>query len=318
MTDHALLRPPDGGPRPVLFGLNNETTLTVLRGLMARNIHPAALILPEAAVPHLAPGNGDAFYVATPPEASLPLVSPIRAEDVVSMAWAGGLPVWVVGELSDPELVAAPATLEAEVGIVACFSRRIPQGILDAFPWGVLNYHPSLLPAYRGPAPLFWQFRDGAADFGVTVHQMDADLDTGDILAQRTVQLPRGQTGRAAAQLLAQVGVTLMAEQLALLARGEATPTPQADGGSYQGWPTEADFIIPAGWTAQQAYTFMRGTDDWGRPYPLEIAGETLLLSEALAQSEDSIATVQVRPNGDLWIPMASGTLWARPAGSRA
>jgi methionyl-tRNA formyltransferase len=318
MTNHVLSQPPDGGPRPVFFGLNNETTLSMLRGLIARNIHPVALILPETAVPHLVPGNGDAFHVATPPDALLSLVAPISAEDVVSMAWGGGLPVWVVGDLSDPGLVGALAALEAEVGIVACFSRRIPRGILDAFPWGVLNYHPSLLPAYRGPAPLFWQFRDGAADFGVTVHRMDEGLDTGDILAQRTVQLPRGQTGRAAAQLLAQVGVTLMAEQLALLVRGEATPTPQPDGGSYQGWPTDADFIIPVGWTAQQAYTFMRGTDDWGRPYPLEIGGETLLLAEALAQSEDATATVQVRPNGDLWIPMASGTLWARPVGSRA
>jgi methionyl-tRNA formyltransferase len=299
----------------VLFGLNNETTLTMLRGLMARGIHPAALILPETAVPHLAPANGAVFHVATPLDESLSLVSPRPSEDVVGLAWAGGLPVWVVRDLSDPGLVAALAAMDTEVGIVACFSRRIPRSILDLFPWGVLNYHPSLLPAHRGPAPLFWQFRDGAADFGVTVHQMDDGLDTGDILAQRSVQLPTGKTGRATAQLLIQVGVTLMAEQLALLARDQATPTPQPDGGDYQGWPTDADFTIPANWTAQQAYTFMRGTDDWGRPYPLEIAGETLLLSEALAHSEDSTSTIQVRPNGDLWIPMASGTLWARPVG---
>lgn len=303
----------EGWPRIVLFGLNNATTIDILRRLLPLGVMPAVLILPDSAAPHLLP-SGTAYVIAIPRTAPDVLLAPSTGGGLVEQAWAAGIPVWVVRDLADPAVTAALAKLRAEAGIVACFSRRIPPEVLALLPLGVLNLHPSLLPDYRGPAPLFWQYRLGESQFGMTVHLLDAGLDTGPILAQERIDLPRGIDAAMTTRLLNATGVRLMVEQLRLLAQGAAAPVAQSPGGSYFGWPEDGDFVIPAEWTAVRAYNFMRGTADWGRPYPVTIDGQTLRLAEALAHSDDTTGTgIQVRPNGDVWVPLAEGTLWARP-----
>lgn len=308
--------PANGWPRPLLFGLNNETTRIVLRGLLARGIVPAGLVLAETDAPHLIGPRDGAYRLTLPPAEGLSLLSPAASDHIVHQAWAAGLPVVVVRDLAHISVAHKLAELGVAVGVVACFSRRIPTAVLDQFRHGVMNIHPSLLPAYRGPAPLFWQFRENTEAFGVTVHLVDAGLDTGDILAQRIVALPKGISGPGAVRRLTEEGVALIAGQLGCLAQaGALASNPQVGGGSYQRWPADSDFEIPADWTARHAYNFMRGTAEWGRPYRIDLKGRTLVLAEALAVSDDEAQRpIVYRPNGDVWVRLAEGTLWARPA----
>ncbi len=76
-----------------------------------------------------------------------------------------------------------------DIGVVYSMSQLLPQAVLDLFPRGVLNCHPSKLPAYRGPNPYFWAFYDGCAETALTVHYLDAGEDTGDVVLQRNIPI---------------------------------------------------------------------------------------------------------------------------------
>ncbi len=104
--------------------------------------------------------------------------------------------------------------------MVACFSFVLPPALLQAPRLGCYNLHPSLLPGYRGPAPLFWQRRLGEEQTGVTLHRMTPAVDAGEIVAQVGVPLPDGSSAAQADALTAQVGAGLMLHMLARLVQG--------------------------------------------------------------------------------------------------
>jgi methionyl-tRNA formyltransferase len=151
--------------------------------------------------------------------------------------------------------------LRPDVLAVACFPWLLPPPWLELSPGGALNIHPSLLPAYRGPAPLFWQLRAGETRTGVTVHRIDEGVDTGDIVARVEVPFADGLARDGLEACLAAAGARLLAE--ALRAPGPARPQPKA-GASCQGLPQASDLEIPTTWTARRAFNFMRGATGWG------------------------------------------------------
>jgi methionyl-tRNA formyltransferase len=222
--------------------------------------------------------------------------------------------VLAISDLLHPQTATALAGLEADVACVACFPRRIPEAILHLPRLGFLNLHPSLLPAYRGPSPLFWQLRDGAPT-GVTIHYMDEAFDTGPIAAQQAVELPDGIGGPEADRLLTGVGIELLRGVLSDLAEGIARRQPQPAGGSYQGRPQDEDFALSTAWPARRAFNFMRGTADWGRPYVVSVAGESLRLVEAYAYNELELGRPSVRHGRNILIRFNPGILYARLSG---
>src|SRR6185503_3137322 len=110
---------------------------------------------------------------------------------------------------------------------VACFSRRLPASLLRLPRLGCLNVHPSLLPAHRGPDPLFWIFHDGDEAGGVTIHLMDEGFDTGPIVLQENVALSDDMTVAELDRTCARLGGELLAEALFGLAAGTIQPEPQ-------------------------------------------------------------------------------------------
>ncbi len=214
--------------------------------------------------------------------------------------WAQGVPVeWIFDfdvsfmdeamDLLDGIIDLSARKLKAlapDVVCVACLEQRIPSDLLAIPKHGFLNLHPSLLPRYRGPAPLFWQFRAGERWTGVTVHWMDASLDTGDIAGQRRTPLPSGITGPEADRLLGTLAGELLIQVLTELEAGRIARRPQRPGGSYYSWPQAEDFRLETRWPARRAYNFMRGTAEWARPYPVRVAGEELWLGGVLEYSE--------------------------------
>jgi methionyl-tRNA formyltransferase len=308
MTIERPLARQTGRPRlRVLYlGMLGEFSRRPLAALLDAGVTVCGVIVPAAGdtadltiEPVPAPATTDTIWLA-----------PAEGGSIVQVAWARDIPVYRVGRLSHSHTLAAIAALRPDVALVACFSRRIPAVWLALPSHGFLNLHPSLLPAFRGPAPLFWTFRAGQNETGVTLHWMDDGLDTGDIALQAPVTLPDGISGAEADRLCAAVGAELMVEALAQLAAGSLPRRPQPPGGSYQGWPQAADFHIPATWPAQRAFNFMRGTAGWGRPYTIEVGDERVVVGTAVAyQAEGILDAPVIRRGSEVWIRFNPGVL---------
>ena len=118
---------------------------------------------------------------------------------------------------------------EADVCVVAAFGQIIPASILHMKKYGCINVHASLLPKYRGAAPIQWAVIDGEKESGVTIMQMDEGLDTGDMLAKAIVPLDEKETGGSLFDKLSEAGGRLCVETLAKLEKGEITPEKQGE-----------------------------------------------------------------------------------------
>lgn len=118
---------------------------------------------------------------------------------------------------------------EADVCVVAAFGQIIPASILHMKKYGCINVHASLLPKYRGAAPIQWAVIDGEKESGVTIMQMDEGLDTGDMLAKAIVPLDEKETGGSLFDKLSEAGGRLCVETLAKLEKGEITPEKQRE-----------------------------------------------------------------------------------------
>ena len=118
---------------------------------------------------------------------------------------------------------------EADVCVVAAFGQIIPSSILHMKKYGCINVHASLLPKYRGAAPIQWAVIDGEKESGVTIMQMDEGLDTGDMLAKAIVPLDEKETGGSLFDKLSEAGGRLCVETLAKLEKGEIIPEKQGE-----------------------------------------------------------------------------------------
>ncbi|BAL99384.1 MULTISPECIES: methionyl-tRNA formyltransferase [Caldilinea] len=275
----------------VFLGSDCDYSRIVLESLIAARVKIAAVWLAGQNLPGLP--DSATIQPLLPPNAvvaendpnSVPLTSTFVQESVLTTTWRNGIPLYGVKRIKAEETTLALKSLAPAVGVVACFPRLVPEPLLSAPRHGFLNVHPSLLPNYRGPAPLFWQFRAGEQRTGVTVHWMDAQFDTGPIAAQRPVPLPDGISEHDATRLMARVGGRLLVEVLQHVAGGELPYRRQPPGGSYQPWPRPEDFTISTEWSARRIFNFMRASAVWGHPYVLEVEGHRWLLSDALSWS---------------------------------
>jgi methionyl-tRNA formyltransferase len=244
----------------------------------------------------------------------LPLVPEQQPHTIMDIAWTAGIPVWEVGKLTEPETLAMLAAYQPDLIVVACFSRIFPRALLQLPQAGCLNLHPSLLPAYRGPMPLFWIFRQGETRTGVTLHFLDEGLDSGPIVSQTAFDLPDGMSEFALNQRCAAAGAKLLTTALGQLEIDSLPAQPQpTTGSSYFPSPSAADFRIPLSWPARRAFNFMRGAN----MFPLIVdAGETQIrVIEALSYDPELTLTqpYQIEPESEtITIQFAPGILKIR------
>lgn len=209
------------------------------------------------------------------------------------------------------EILQECSDIAIDVILMSCYSKRLPTEVIKRASKGCFNMHPSLLPRYRGPEPIFWQMKQASA-VGVSWHNVVAELDAGDIAIQQKVLLDDGLNYLQINQLLAEKGADLMLLLLTELTAGSMVLTAQdTELASYYPYPDEQDFKIELSWTAQHAFNFMSATEAFGYGYHCQIDSHNYLLDKAVDyDNNDSLPEAEVKGR-QLYIPCKHGVLVA-------
>jgi methionyl-tRNA formyltransferase len=267
---------------------------------------------PDFAVPSLqalldAGYSVEAIY--TQPDRPAGRGRPLRASPLKARATAAGIPVFQPITLRDPVVQAELAALKPDLLVVAAYGLILPPAVLAIPRLGCVNVHASLLPRWRGAAPIHWALLAGDAETGVSLMRMDAGLDTGPVLARAVCPIPRGITGGELYDRLARLGAEALLAILPDLLAGRLTPEPQDEAlATYapklDRTDLELDWNRPALELERRVLTF--------NPYPVArtgLDGQSLRIWRARAEAEpaaDPPGTV-VREDRD-GIVVAAGT----------
>ena len=146
-----------------------------------------------------------------------------------------GIPVFQPERVRRPEAMERLAKVQADLGVVVAFGQILPQALLDLPAHGCFNVHASLLPMYRGASPINHVILAGEKQSGVTIMQMDAGIDTGDILLQEALPLADNETAETLADKLSKLGAKLIVSAIEQLENGTLTHTPQEGETCYAG-----------------------------------------------------------------------------------
>jgi methionyl-tRNA formyltransferase len=316
-----MTRPDDArGPahtepvRIVFCGMTGIFSRLVLEELLRTGVEVVAVVLPalreRAGQPPLL-----LRQPAAPRGVALPMFANAAPRTILDIAAERSIPAL---ELSGADATDTLAALDFDAVCVACFSRKLPASLLRLPQLGCLNVHPSLLPAHRGPDPLFWVFHAGDEVGGVTIHLMDEGFDSGPIVLSETLPLADDATEANLERACATRGGILLAEALAALNTGAIQPQPQnASRASYQSWPTDNDFAITPTWSARRAYRFLSGVGGRGEPIRfMADDGATFILRAALDYDANATLGEPWRLEGDtLAVQCAPGVLRCQIAG---
>jgi methionyl-tRNA formyltransferase len=169
---------------------------------------------------------------------------------------------------NNPEFAARLEAIRPDAIVVVAYGRIIPKWMLDLPPFGNLNLHASLLPKYRGAAPIQWAIANGEATTGATTMRIDEGLDTGDILLQRELAIAPDQTAEDLFPLLAESGASLMVETLEGLAAGSLQSIRQDDSAaSLAPILKREDALVDFSRSATEIYNRWRGFQPWPGAY---------------------------------------------------
>ncbi|MBI5494640.1 MAG: hypothetical protein HY904_06390 [Deltaproteobacteria bacterium] len=262
-------------PRVVYFGMDSEFSSRPLLALLRSGAEVVAVVKPiggvalrrtnvatrvpglmtrvRAAWWHLWHGRG--------PPASADGTVP---DDPFELAEELRIPCFLVGDASASRALAVLRRLDADVYCVAFFNQLFRRGLLALPRLGAVNLHPSLLPAYRGPAPLFWTFHDALPETGLTLHLLAPGEDDGDILQQRRLPMPDGLRGPALVSAMAREGAEMMVQGVWDLFRGTAQPTRQELARAFRSpRPEGEDLRVRFDRDARAVFNFVRGVSLW-------------------------------------------------------
>ncbi|MBQ6469411.1 MAG: methionyl-tRNA formyltransferase [Lachnospiraceae bacterium] len=189
--------------------------------------------------------------------------------EVGKLAQELGLPLLKTPRVRRPEDLAWIREKNADAVIVAAFGQLLPAELLKMTKFGCINVHASLLPAYRGAAPIQWSVLDGKTQTGVTIMQMDEGLDTGDILSQTVVPVDEEDTSGTLFEKMAEAGGKLLLETLPAIANGTVKPVKQPAESTtpYAGRITKEMGRIDWSRPAHRIGPWIRGMNPWPCAY---------------------------------------------------
>ena len=258
----------------LLLASDGYQSLLTLRELLARGQAPAAIAL-----------AGGTLRPATPSIAGIAVATAAADDSLVALAARHHIPL-VDGR---PEAI-LQAFRHRPPGLMlaSCYPWRLPDALLGLPQHGCFNLHPSALPDYRGPSPIFWQLRDGISDSGVSVHRMSSRFDRGALLCRQPLSIPDGSDYADWVRRLTIAGVSGFLQHQPEWLAGRIELTPQSGEGSYQGWPQPDDFMLDTRWPVRRIHNFLCGTAALGRAR-LQLPGHGAVeLGGVLAYDADS------------------------------
>ncbi|MEO5657019.1 MAG: methionyl-tRNA formyltransferase [Nitrospiria bacterium] len=228
---------------------------------------------PAFALPSLARmrARGDEIVaVVTQPDRPRGRGQSLSPSPVKAAALAAGLPVVQPEKVRHADFLAWCRTVSPDLIVVVAFGQILPQALLDIPRRGCLNVHASLLPRYRGAAPIQWAIIRGETETGVTTMQIDAGMDTGPMLLQRRLAIAPDETAGELAERLSHLGAEVLVDTLEALEAGRLQPIPQ-EGALATLAPLlkKDDGRIDWKQPAPVLAALVRGTDPWPGAYTL-------------------------------------------------
>ena len=288
---------------------------------------------PDFAVPclqRLLEDGHEVTAVFTQPDKPAGRHAVLTPPPVKQLALSHGIPVYQPTKMRDGTVAALLRELAPDCLVVVAYGRILPQEILDVPPRGCVNIHGSLLPRYRGAAPIQWSVIRGETVTGVTSMFMDAGMDTGDIIDTLTTPIGENETAGELFERLAPLGARLLSTTLAAIADGTVTRRPQNDAEATMAPMLEKamgrlDLTRPA----QELHNQVRGMNPWPGAF-CTAGGKTLKIHETrvaagsgapgtlrcadpvtVACGEGALQLVTVQPEGK---PRMAAEAWLRGA----
>ncbi len=224
-------------------------------------------------------------------------------------ALSHGIPVFQPVSLRDGQALGHLEEQKPELVVVAAYGKVLPEQMLALPPKGCINVHSSLLPKYRGAAPINWAVLNGEEETGVTIMDMARELDAGDILAQAGTPIGPDEPAWALHDRLAQMGGELLAETVARIAAGPVPRTPQ-DSTQATYAPMLSRSLSPIDWSrsAREIHNQIRGLDPWPAASAALGGGEPLKVFRAqVTQQRSGLAPGAILSGGEDGVDVVCG-----------
>lgn len=246
----------------VIFMGTPEFSVPVLQGLIDSEEHTVTAVVTQ---PDKARGRSGKL-VFTP---------------VKEVAVNNDIPVYTPVKVKESEFVETLRQIPCDVIVVVAFGQILSKDILEMPPYGCINVHASLLPRWRGAAPMQWAILEGDEKTGVTTMQMAEGLDTGDMLLKAETPIEADDTAETLHDRMSVMGKELLLKTLDSLLNGELTPVPQKDEESCYAKMLSKDLgKISMNWNAEKLERYIRGLNSWPSAYTTW-KGKTLKLWRA-------------------------------------
>ncbi len=272
----------------------------------------------------LVEGGYEVTAVVTQPDRPKGRGKGVACSPVKEYAVSKGIPVFQPVKIKTSEAVAELRTFEADLFVVAAFGQILSSEILHMPRYGCVNIHASLLPKYRGAAPIQWSIIDGEKETGVTIMQMDEGLDTGDMLSKRIVPILDTDTADSLHDKLMEAGASLLLETIPKIEDGTVTREKQNDADSCYAKMLKKEMgRLDFSKDAIQLERLIRGLNSWPGTFAT-LGDKTLKVIEARLSDVDYKGQpgeiVRVARNA-FYVACKSGTLeiiTVQPVGKRA
>lgn len=247
----------------------------------------------------------------------------LSAPPVKEFALTRGIPVLQPDRVRTSEFQQELVSLRPEAIAVVAYGRILPAGILGLPPLGCINVHGSLLPEYRGAAPIQWSIINGDPRTGITTMLMNEGLDTGDILLQEETLISDDDTTHSLSIRLSEIGAALLVKTLDGLRDGRVSPVPQRGAPSFAPPLKKEDGKIDWSWPGRRIFNLIRGTFPWPGAYGL-LNGERIVILRAsvlAGEEKGGAGAIAISGDGGLLVQTGEGLLCVhelKPEGRKA
>jgi len=259
----------------------------------------------------------DVVAVITQPDRPAGRGKKLMPPSVKEVALSHNIEVYQPMRVKSKEFIETLSKIEADIFVVIAYGQILPKEILDMPKYGAINVHASLLPKYRGAAPIQWAIVDGEAESGVTIMQMDEGLDTGPMLLKKSTPIESNETGESLHDKLADIGASALMEVLEIISQEKLYPVTQDNAlSSYASMLHRDTGNIDWSKSALEIERLIRGLYSWPSAFSyLDGFGNIKIISAEVAQNKNGAVSqefgtiVKVDRKKGLYVATGSGHL---------